>query len=111
MSFSSVSSKYITTHSLNGMLPNNKWEQTIYIQPYNHKNESKKNHIEQNRPDTKDYVLYDFLYKKCKNRWNSSMELEVKIVDPLIRGGVVTTRGMRRIMGFWKRCLFGLGGG
>ena len=53
---------------------------------YNNKNKSKKHHVEQKDQIQKECILHAFMYKKCKNRCNSSVELEVKILAPFVGG-------------------------
>ena len=66
------------------------------------KNESKKHHIEQ-KDQIQEMICHIIsCIESVKNRWNSSVELEVNIADPYARGGIVTMMSMRRIMGFWQ---------
>lgn len=40
-------------------------------------------HAEQMKPDTKEYILYDSISMKFKNRQNQSMATELRIVTTL----------------------------
>ena len=43
----------------------------------------KKYHVEQKKPDTKDYILNDFTYVKDKNRQNKCRVIEIREWLPL----------------------------
>lgn len=42
--------------------------------------ESPRQYVEQKKPDTKDYIMCDYLYMKFKNRQNQSVMIGVRIV-------------------------------
>lgn len=46
----------------------------------NYMNKSYKNNIEPKKPGTKEYVLYESIYRKLQNRQNKSFLLEVRIM-------------------------------
>lgn len=50
-----------------------------YFEPIKNKNESHKHNIEQNKTETKEYILYNSTNIAFKNRQNKSIIIEVRI--------------------------------
>ena len=51
---------------------------------WNNMDNSSSHIIVQNKPDTKEYIFYNSIYVKVKNRQNLSLMLEIRIVILLV---------------------------